>query len=161
MTYKKAINGPDGKQWKAEVENEYQQMVKSKVFKNVLKSDLPPESKIIDRVSLMKKKSNGTLLGRIKVRGFKQVEGQHYNGTTISSHDTNSVTIRIVLVLMVMANMIAHVVDVKGAFLHREFEDGEKIHMKFPRGFEKHFPVESVILLLKCLYGLKQAANAY
>jgi hypothetical protein len=62
---------------------------------------------------------------------------------------------------MVMADMIAHMVDVKGAFLHGEFEDGKKIHMKIPKGFEKHFPVESVLLLLKCLYGLKQAAKAF
>ncbi len=53
---------------------------------------------------------------------------------------------------MVMADMIAHVVDVKEAFLHGEFEDGKKIHMKIPKGFEKHFPVESVLLLLKCLF---------
>jgi hypothetical protein len=33
---------------------------------------------------------------------------------------------------MVMANMIAHVVDIKGGFLHGEFKDGEKIHMKIP-----------------------------
>jgi hypothetical protein len=72
-----------------------------------------------------------------------------------------SATIRIVLVLMMMANIIAHVVDVKEAFLHGEFKDGEKIHMKIPQGFKKHFPAESVILLLKCLYGLKQAAKAF
>ncbi len=107
----------------------------------------------------MKKKSNGTLPGRINMRGFKQVEGQHYDGTTISSPVTNSATIRIVLVLMVMADMIAHMVDVKWAFLHGEFEDSKKIHMKIPKGFEKYFPAESVLLLLKCLYGLKQAAN--
>ncbi len=52
-------------------------------------------------------------------------------------------------------------VDVKGAFLHGEFEDGKKIHMKIPKGFEKHFPAKSVLLLLKCLYGLKQAAKAF
>ncbi len=60
-----------------------------------------------------------------------------------------------------MASMLAHVVDVKGAFLHGEFEDGEIIHMKIPQGFEKHFPGESVLLLLKCLYGLKQAAKTF
>jgi hypothetical protein len=62
---------------------------------------------------------------------------------------------------MIMASMLAHVVDVKGAFLHGEFEDGEIIHMKVPQGFEKHFPEGSVLLLLKCLYGLKQAAKAF
>jgi hypothetical protein len=33
--------------------------------------------------------------------------------------------------------------------------------MKIPKGFEKHFPAESVLLLLKHLYGLKQAAKAF
>jgi hypothetical protein len=41
---------------------------------------------------------------------------------------------------MVMADMIAHVVDVKGAFLHGEFDDGKKIHMKIPKGVRKIFP---------------------
>ncbi len=136
-------------------------MVNCKVFKHVLKYGLPPETKIIHSVWGMKKKSNGTLHGRINVRGFKQVEGQHYNGTTISSPVTNSATIRIVLVLMVMADMIAYVVDVQGALLHGEFEDSKKIHMKIPNWFEKYFLADSVLLLLKCLYGLKQAAKAF
>jgi hypothetical protein len=65
--------------------------------------------------------------------------------------------------LMIMADILAHVVDVKGAFLHGQFEDGEVIHMKVPQGFEKHFPEVSVLLLLlkKCLYGLIQAAQAF
>jgi hypothetical protein len=136
-------------------------MVANKVFEVVLRKDLQAETKIINSVWAMKKKSNGTLRGRMNARGFKQVEGQHFDGTTISSPVTNSATIRIVLTLMIMANMLAHVVDVKGAFLHGEFEDGEIIHMKIPQGFEKHFPEGSVLLLKKCLYGLKQAAKAF
>ena len=97
----------------------------------------------------------------MNARGFKQVEGQLYNGTTISSPVTNSATIRIVLMLMIMADMLANVVGVKGAFLHGEFEDGEVIHMKVLQGFDKHFPEGSVLLLKKCLYGLKQAAKAF
>ncbi len=101
------------------------------------------------------------LCGKMNARGFKQVEGQHYNGMTISSPFTNSATIRIMLTLMIMASMLAYVVDVKGAFLHGEFEDGAIIHVNIPQGFEKHFPEGSVLLLLKCLYGLKQAAKAF
>ena len=62
---------------------------------------------------------------------------------------------------MIMASMLAHVVDVKGEFLHGAFEDGEIIHMKVPQGIEKHFLEGSVLLLLKCLYGLKQATKAF
>ncbi len=63
--------------------------------------------------------------------------------------------------LMVIADVLAHDMDVKEAFLHGEFEDGELIHMKVLQGFEKHFPEGSVLLLKKCLYGLKQAAKVF
>jgi hypothetical protein len=135
-------------------------MLANKVFEIVLQNNLPSGTKLIDSIWAMKKKSNGMLRGQMNARGFKQVEGQHYNGRTISSPVTNSATIRIVLTLMVMASMLAHVVDVKGAFLHGEFEDGEIIHMKVLQGFKKHFTEGSVLLLKKCLYGLKQAAKA-
>jgi hypothetical protein len=145
----------------AEFENKYQRMVANEMFEMVLCKDLPVGTKIIDSVWAMKKKSNDMLCGQMNARGFKQVKGQHYNSMTISSLVTNSATIRIVLRLMIMASMLAHVVDVKGAFLHGEFEDGEIIHMKISQGFEKHFPEESVLLLLKCLYGRKQAVKAF
>ncbi len=138
------------------VKNKYQRMLANKVFKVVLRKDLPSGTKPIDSIWAIKKKSNGTLHGCMNAREFKQVEGQHYNGTTISSPVTNSATIRIVLTLMIMADMLAHVVDGKGAFLHGEFEDWEVIHMKVSQGFEKHFPEGSVLLLKQCLYGLKQ-----
>ena len=89
INYNKAVNGPDGVHWQAEVENEYQQMVTNKVFKVVLRNDLQAGTKFFNSVWAMKKKSNGTLRGRMNARGFKQVEGQHYNGTTISSPVTN------------------------------------------------------------------------
>ena len=64
---------------------------------------------------------------------------------------------------MLMANWTANVVDVKGAFLHGEFTDadGEEIFMKVPQGFEKHYPGNVLLRLLKTIYGLKQAAMAF
>ncbi len=50
MNYKEAINGPDGKRWKAEVENKYQQMLTIKVFKVVLRKDLPSGTKLINSI---------------------------------------------------------------------------------------------------------------
>ena len=125
-------------------------MLTNKVFEAVLPKDLPSGTKLINSIWTMKKKSNCTLHGQMNARGFKQIKGQHYNDTTISSPVTNSATIRIV-----------HVVDVKGAFLHGEFEVREIIHMKVLQGFEKHVPEGSVLLLKKCLYGIKQAVTAF
>jgi hypothetical protein len=89
INYIKAVNGPDGVHWKADVENEYQLMLTDKVFEVVLRKDLPTGTEIIDSVWVMKKKSNGTLRGQMNARGFKQIEGQHYDVSTISSPVTN------------------------------------------------------------------------
>jgi hypothetical protein len=60
-----------------------------------------------------------------------------------------------------MQGGIAHVVDVKRAFLYGEFEDGEKVHIKVPLGFEVFYDKHTALLLKKILYGLKQAAMAF
>ena len=51
--------------------------------------------------------------------------------------------------------------DVKGAFLCGNFENNEEIYMKIPQGFERFYSENAVRLLLKTIYGLKQAALAF
>jgi hypothetical protein len=63
----------------------------------------------------------------------------HHGGTTSHAPITNAGTIQIVLILMSMANWQGQIVDVKVAFLHGEFKDGEVIYMKVPHGFEKFY----------------------
>jgi hypothetical protein len=70
-------------------------------------------------------------------------------------------TIRIALMIMLMQSGIAHVVGVKGAIIYGEFEDREKIYIKIPLGFKGFYPSDTVLLLKKMLYGLKQAAMAF
>jgi hypothetical protein len=48
--------------------------------------------------------------------------------------------------------------DVKGAFLCGHFEIGERIYREVPQGFEGLNAKNIVLLLLKTIYGLKQAA---
>ncbi len=139
MKYHETINGPDGKKWKAEVKREHERMVKSGVFEKVKLGKLPSDVKVIDTTWAMKKKINGTLCGRINVCGFKHVKGQHYNASSISVPVTNGMTIKLVLTLMLARGGIAHVVDVKGAFLHGKFDDGEKIYIKTQLGFEEFY----------------------
>ncbi len=87
---------PEGYQWsrRQKIERQSQNGTwkngKSGVFEKVKLSELPS----------MKKKSNGTLCGRINVRGFKQVEGQHFDASSISAPFRNGMTIKLVLMLM-------------------------------------------------------------
>jgi hypothetical protein len=62
---------------------------------------------------------------------------------------------------MIMANWQGQIVDMKGAFLHGEFKDGEVIYIKIPHGFEKFCPDDVVIKLKKSISGLKQAMMAF
>ena len=98
MKYKKAISGPDGEAWKVEILSEYKRMVTNNIFEAVNSKDLPPGTKIIDSTWACKKKSNGTLRARMVARGFRQVVGQHYDGSSIHAPVTYPGTIRTVMV---------------------------------------------------------------
>ena len=65
----------------------------------------------------------------------------------ISSPVMYDITVRIVLVLMLMGNMVTHLVDVNGAFLLGKFKLDEKIFMKIPCGFEKIYPQGGLLFL--------------
>jgi len=161
MTYQEAMNTQDRNKWIKAVEEEHERMIKNKVWKPVDRSTLPEEAKIIDSTWVMKKKSNGTYRARMNARGFKQVEGQHFDVTSLAAPVTNDASLRIMFTLMLMAGWTAYIVDVKGAFLHGDFEDGEKIYMEVPKVFKKIYATIIVLLLLQTLYGLKQAAMAF
>ena len=56
MRYEKAINGPDGMEWRIKIDNEYDRMVKNNVFGAVKRENLPPGTKITDSTWAYKKK---------------------------------------------------------------------------------------------------------
>ena len=109
----------------------------------------------------MKKKANGTYRARLNARGFEQVDGTHYDKTQISSPVVNEITVRMILTLICIAHWCVMLLDVKGAFLCGNFENDEEIYMKIPQGFERFYSKNAVLLLLKTIYGLKQAALAF
>jgi len=62
---------------------------------------------------------------------------------------------------MIMALWYSELMDVHGAFLHGQFSKERKLYMEVQQGFKKYYPWNVVLLLLKTLYGLKQAAYAF
>ena len=165
MKYNEALLLDDKKNWMKAVEEEYQCMVKSNVFKVVDRRDLPDGATVLlSSTWAMKKKSNGTYRARLNARGFEQKDdGEHFNSSNPAAPVTNAVSVRIFMVIMLMARWATYMLDVKGAFLLGEFEDGEKIFMDVPQGFEKYYEQYGnvVLLLLQTIYGTKQAAMAY
>ena len=85
----------------------------------------------------------------------------HYDPAWTSAPVAGATTIRCVFVLMLMTGAYAHIVDVMGAFLLGQFQNGEQIFTPIPEGWERFFPVNVLLLLMKTIHGLKQAANCF
>ena len=188
MKYDEAMETKDRKEWQEAINDEYNRMITKRVWKPVRRSEVPSEAKVLTSTWAMKKKSNGTLRARLNARGYEQVDGEHYDGTSIHAPVTNDTTVRIVMVLGIMAAWTSQIVDVQGAFLNGNLE--ETMYMEVPQGFEKQYQSENekaqneenirnmsskvkkkgkakygleyiVLLLLKAIYGTKQAAMAF
>jgi hypothetical protein len=161
MKYDEAMNTADASSWKMAVEEEHNRMTENEVWTPVLKSEVPGGAKVLTSTWAMKKKANGTFRARLNGRGFEQVPGIHYDPKSLAAPVVSLMTIRIVFVLMIMANWTAHVLDVRGAFLKGDFGDGETLYLHVPQGMEKWYTGNVVLLLKKTLYGLKQAAYRF
>jgi hypothetical protein len=162
MKYKEAMATKDKYKWDQAVEEEWNKMNTYGVFEMVPKEEVPADAKMMTTTWAMKKKSNGTYRARVNMRGYEQVDGEHYDSDNIASPVTNDVSVRVCLVLMLMANWYAHIVDVKGAFLTGEFDNDETIYTPVPEGFERFCDSNKYLLkLLKTWYGLKQAAMMF
>jgi hypothetical protein len=161
MKYNEAMTKDDKVNWDKAVEEEHTRMTDHEAWTVCDREDVPLGTKIITTTWAMKKKANGTYRARMNARGFEQVDGEHYDKTQISSPVVNEITVRMIFVLICMAQWYAVLLDVKGAFLCGNFENGENIYMEVPQGFERFYPKNTVLLLLKTIYGLKQAALAF
>ena len=85
------------------MEEENDRMIKKKVWKPVDRDSVPKDAKIIDSTWVMKKKYNGTYRATMNARGFKQVEGRHFDGKSLAAPVTNDASIRMMFTLMLMA----------------------------------------------------------
>ena len=161
MTYKEAMASNCAEEWDEAVFAEYQRFVKHEAVKPVPRDEVPKSAKVISTVWAMKNKANGVKRARINMRGYEQIPGIHFNPAWTSAPVACAMTIRIMLVLMLMSNWYAHIVDVMGAFLLGFFQNGEQIYTPVPVGWESFFPPNVLLLLLRTVYGLKQAANCF
>lgn len=97
-----------------------------------------------------KLKSNGTKRARINGRGYEQIDGIHYDGSSIHAPVTNDASVRIVMTLALMAGWIGRISDVKGAFLKGDLDiDKEEMYLKVPEGFEKYYGQNVLLRLMK------------
>ena len=148
MKFDEAMATADKDKWQKAVNEEHDCMTKCNVWKPVKIKEVPEGAKVISSTWAMKKKANGVHHACINARGFEQVDGEHYDSQMKGSPVVSHVMIMIMLIIMLMAGMYSHLLDVNGAFLLGQFDHGKMIYMGMPQGFEKYYPSDVVLLLL-------------
>jgi hypothetical protein len=152
---KEALSSLDADLWQEAINDEMDSLLSNETWHL---AELPPGCKPIGCKWILKKKlkPDGTVekyKARLVAKGFRQRE----NIDSFDSYSpvTRITSIRVLISLAVVYNLIVHQMDVKTAFLNGELE--EEIYMEQPEGFVVHEQESKVCKLDKSLYGLKQA----
>ncbi|GKB77201.1 zinc finger, CCHC-type containing protein [Tanacetum coccineum] len=106
-----------------------------------------------------KMKVDGTIdkfKARLVIQGFRQNEGIDYFDTYAPV--ARITTIRLLLALIAIHNLVIHQMDVKITFLNGDLED---VYMKQSEGFVMPVNKHKVCKLVKSSYGLKQAPKQW
>ncbi|GJT30671.1 zinc finger, CCHC-type containing protein [Tanacetum coccineum] len=120
-------------------------------------SNLPPGCKWIFK---RKMKVDGIIdkfKARLVIQGFRQKEGIYYFDTYAPV--ARITTIRLLLALAAIHNLVIHQMDVETTFLNGDLD--EEVYMKQPEGFVMPGNEHKVCKLVKSLYGLKQAPKQW
>ncbi|GKC58417.1 zinc finger, CCHC-type containing protein, partial [Tanacetum coccineum] len=125
-------------------------------------ADLPPGCKPLGCkwIFKIKLKVDGTFekfKARLVIQGFKQKSGIDYFDTYASV--ARITTIRLLIAMASIHNLIIYQMDVKTTFLNSDLE--EEVYMNQPHGFIMHGNENKVCKLIKSLYRLKQAPKQW
>ena len=91
------------------------------------------------------------------VQGFRQKHGiDHFDTIAPVARTT---TIRLLVALASIHNLVIHQMEVKTTFFYRELD--EEVYIKQPEGFVLKGHENKVCKLVKSLYGLKQASKQW
>ncbi|GJS16711.1 zinc finger, CCHC-type containing protein [Tanacetum coccineum] len=153
-TYNEAMQSREAAFWKEAINDEIGSIIENNTW---VLSDLPPGCKWIFK---RKMKVDGTIdkfKARLVIQGFRQKEGIDYFDTYAPVACIT--TIRLLLALAAIHNLVIHQMDVKRAFLNGDLE--EEVYMKQPEGIVMPGNDHKACKLVKSLFGLKLAPKQW
>nr|GEU35962.1 zinc finger, CCHC-type [Tanacetum cinerariifolium] len=153
-THNKAMQSRDATFWKEAIDDEIGYIMENNTW---VLSDLPTSCKPLGCKWILKRKMkvDGTIdkfKARLVIQGFRKIEGTDYFDTYAAV--ARITTIRLLLALAAIHNLVIHQMDVKTTFLNGDLE--KEVYMKQPKGFVMPGNEHKVCKLVKSLYGIKQ-----
>ena len=157
--YEEAIEGDEGKKWKAAMDEEIETLGKMGTWRL---EDLPADRKPVGSRWVYAKKRNefGEVIkykARLVAQGFSQKPGIDYSNDGTFAPVMRFETLRTLLAYSAVHNLKLRQFDVKSAYLHGQLN--ETIYMSQPPGYNDGSGRSC--LLIRSLYGLKQAGNVW
>ena len=158
-TYEQIMKSDNRDQWKKAMDNEMKSINSQNTW--ILKP-LPDGKKLVGSrwIFKIKKNSDGEIArwkARFCAKGFTQVAGIDFHETYAPVAKMNS--IRLILSIVTTENLELHQADVDTAFLYGLMD--AEVYIKQPTGYIEPGKEDWACLLLKSLYGTKQAARQW
>ncbi|KAJ8717783.1 hypothetical protein PYW07_005713 [Mythimna separata] len=158
LTAEEALSGPNAKQWKQAMDEEYKSLLDNNTWEV---TTLPDKKHSIPCKWVFKTKTNenGDIVkfkARLVIKGCSQKPGIDY--TEVFSPVVRLASLRYLFALAVKHDLDICQMDAVSAFLQGDIE--EEIYMRQPPMYEND-QKENVCLLKKSLYGLKQASRQW
>ncbi|GKD40493.1 zinc finger, CCHC-type containing protein [Tanacetum coccineum] len=155
-TYDEAMQSRDAAFWKEAIDDEIGFIMENNTW---VLSDLPPGCKPLCFKWIFKRKMkvDGTIdkfKARLVIQGFRQREGINYFDTYAPV--ARITTIRLLLDLADIHNLMIHQMDVKKTFLNGDLD--EEVYMKQPEGFV--MPVDKTKNFLSSRFSMKDMGEA-
>ena len=160
--YKDAMSREDKQDWAEAYDKEYRGFMERKAFKVVR-----PEKgiKVHDTLTRLEyKEDNGTFLKRkvrLCARGDQQVEGESFTSSDLYAPTLKAPEARLLAAIAAEHGCPLLKTDTRQAFLYGEMEEDEKVYIRPPDWWPEPIPEGHVLLLLKSMYGTKQAARRW
>nr|KAJ0211662.1 hypothetical protein LSAT_V11C400220750 [Lactuca sativa] len=157
--FSEAMDSRDVYFWKKVIQDEIDSIMHNNTW---VLSDLPPGCMALGCKWILKRKLKvGGIIDKYKsklvIQGFRQKEDVDFFDTYAPVARIS--TIKILLALVAIHNLVIHQMDVKSAFLNGDLD--EEIYMKQPEGFVIPGNEHKVCKLKKSLYGLKQTPKKW
>lgn len=141
--------------WREAIQKELNKMKAHGVWKKSNRNEKPRDRRCVKSRWVFDIKRDGTFRARLVACGYSQIPEIDFQDSY--SPVVNDTKLRIMLIMKMIWKLKSILLDIETAFLHGDLD--EEIYMECPDGLECE--ADEILMLLKALYGLIQAARAF